>query len=82
MRRRPTSTRWLAQIRGADHCEAPRQRAADRDQVVAGRVAGGFCWRRDGSRWILVGGGGNPFMFLLGKRVDEYSTPSVFQSRK
>ena len=46
-----------------------------------GRVIGGFCWRRNGERWILVGGGGNPLMFLCKKRVDEYPRLQIPRER-
>lgn len=41
-----------------------------------GKLVGGYCWRRDGERWILFGGGGSVFMFLCSKRTDEYSKPA------
>ncbi len=46
-----------------------------------GKFVGGYCWRRDGDRWILVGGGGNPLMFLCKKRVNEYPRSQIPRER-
>ena len=46
-----------------------------------GKFVGGYCWRRDGERWILVGGGGNPLIVLCKKRVNKYPRPQIPRER-